>query len=303
MKENHSEIQNYYVCRHGELSGIWTDTESAEVFEKLPSSKVSVFKTLDEAESFSGLVDVQPPMSSEQRRQLGELVRKKHKKKRSNPKRRQNKAKSKSKPERSDEKCFDRFSPVSISRALPTELYIYCAGMVHSGRLGSAVLIFSRSGLEIACVTQSRKGTYPPRANFESIGLALRIASGFVTTKLYIQLLSESDYEVDSVTKYAYSQRTRNWKKADGGEVKNADLIKPIHNLYDGMVDRIELCTASDSGFSTIRGALEMLCMYATEHRVDEHLVLDVGIEAQFEFVRNRIGFDPSTLTLGEASH
>jgi ribonuclease HI len=50
---------------------------------------------------------------------------------------------------------------------------------------------------------------------------------------------SDSRYAIDCITKWAPSWKKKGWTKA-GGEIKNLDLIKEMHDLYSGLKVTLE---------------------------------------------------------------
>ena len=53
-------------------------------------------------------------------------------------------------------------------------------------------------------------------------------------------ILSDSKYSIDCVTNWAYGWKKRGWTKK-GGEIKNLDIIKKAHTLYDAIKDTVEV--------------------------------------------------------------
>jgi len=53
-----------------------------------------------------------------------------------------------------------------------------------------------------------------------------------------ITIFSDSQYSIDCVTKWAYGWKSKSWTKK-GGEIKNLDIIKKSHELYDIIKNKI----------------------------------------------------------------
>ena len=251
---------------------------------------------------FSGTSAIRPPLSNKQCRDVDRLAKHKLRSKclKSKLERHastaKHKTKRKPKPKRANKKPLHQFTPVLANRPLSLVLNAYCMGVASGNRLGSAFVLYSGSKLEFACIGQSRKGSYEPRAHMMSIGLELRFASGSLSSSFDIQLFSESDYEVAAITEYAYAQRKRQWKTADGSPAKNADLIKPIHNLYDKMNRWLVVSATSGKADSATHRTLEELCAYSISAQVDDFLLLDCAVDAQLDFIKSRTSIDLSGL-------
>lgn len=51
------------------------------------------------------------------------------------------------------------------------------------------------------------------------------------TKNIPVELYSDSQYSIDCITKWSYGWEKNNWKKKDGSEISNIELIKNILNL------------------------------------------------------------------------
>ncbi len=73
-------------------------------------------------------------------------------------------------------------------------------------------------------------------AELNALYKALTIASESKATDIII--FSDSKYSIDCVTKWAYGWKSNSWTKK-GGEIKNLDIIKASHTLYEKIKDKI----------------------------------------------------------------
>ncbi|MEA3512110.1 MAG: RNase H family protein [Campylobacterota bacterium] len=74
-------------------------------------------------------------------------------------------------------------------------------------------------------------------AELNALYKALSLASE-ANTKEKIIILSDSKYSIDCITTWAYGWKKNGWKKK-GGEIKNLELIKNAHNLYEQIKNNI----------------------------------------------------------------
>lgn len=74
------------------------------------------------------------------------------------------------------------------------------------------------------------------RAELYALGTALEILLSEPPTPTI--LFSDSEYAINCITRWANNWRKRGWKKADGEEVKNLDIIKPTVEIWDRLQAR-----------------------------------------------------------------
>ncbi|SFV62402.1 Ribonuclease HI-related protein 2 [hydrothermal vent metagenome] len=119
-------------------------------------------------------------------------------------------------------------------------LEIYCDGACQGnpGKAGSGLAIYGsdKSRPTLLYGDYNPKGTNNT-AELNALYKALLLASehdgsGRVT------ILSDSKYSIDCITTWAYGWKRNGWKKK-GGEIKNLDIIKSTHKLYEDIKDRV----------------------------------------------------------------
>lgn len=74
--------------------------------------------------------------------------------------------------------------------------------------------------------------------------LALREAmlrsSGFPSQEQPVAIFSDSKYSIQCITEWAVKWKKNGWKKS-GGEIKNLELIKECHSLYEELKGRVDI--------------------------------------------------------------
>jgi len=71
-------------------------------------------------------------------------------------------------------------------------------------------------------------------AELNALYKALLIASKSSKSTIY----SDSKYSIDCITTWAYGWKSKGWKKK-GGEIKNLEIIKTAHELYEAIKSRV----------------------------------------------------------------
>jgi len=118
-------------------------------------------------------------------------------------------------------------------------LSIYCDGacLNNPGKSGSGLSIYSNNNKQPILLYGDYKelGTNNT-AELNALYKALIIASESEATN--ITIFSDSQYSIDCITKWAYGWKNKSWTKK-GGEIKNLEIIKISHELYDTIKNKI----------------------------------------------------------------
>jgi len=119
-------------------------------------------------------------------------------------------------------------------------LIIYCDGAckANPGKSGSGIAIYETNGERKPILLY---GDYNPKgtnntAELNALYESLLIASKTKEAVIY----SDSKYSIDCIKTWAYSWKKKGWKKKSG-EIKNLELIKLSHNLYEEIKDKVQI--------------------------------------------------------------
>lgn len=120
-----------------------------------------------------------------------------------------------------------------------TNISIYCDGACsgNPGNAGSGLAMY-QNGVKPTLYY----GNYVPNgtnniAELNALYKALLLASEANTSEK-ITILSDSKYSIDCITTWAYGWKKNGWTKKSG-EIKNLELIKDAHSLYQQIKDKI----------------------------------------------------------------
>lgn len=119
-------------------------------------------------------------------------------------------------------------------------LSIYCDGacLNNPGKSGSGLSIYSDNNKPILLYGDYKELGTNNTAELNALYKALVIASESEAKN--ITIFSDSQYSIDCITKWAYSWKNKSWTKK-GGEIKNLEIIKISHGLYDTIKNKITL--------------------------------------------------------------
>lgn len=109
------------------------------------------------------------------------------------------------------------------------------------GKSGTGIAVYQQTKL-----TELWYGLYDANGTnntAELLGIleSLKMAKLYLAKQKSVEILSDSKYSIDSVTQWAAGWQRRGWKKANGEEIKNPDIIKASYELYLSMKSQITI--------------------------------------------------------------
>lgn len=133
--------------------------------------------------------------------------------------------------------------PIKSSQNMNTSanISIYCDGACsgNPGKSGSGIALYKNNEKPLLLY-----GNYDPNgtnntAELKALYKALQLADE-INTDQKITILSDSKYSIDCISTWAYGWKKNNWTKKSG-EIKNLELIKNGHTLYEKIQNNIIL--------------------------------------------------------------
>ena len=120
-------------------------------------------------------------------------------------------------------------------------LTIYCDGACsgNPGFAGSGLAIYKNNKKPVLLYGAFVENGTNNIAELNALLKALQIASQNISEEKII-IFSDSKYSIDCIKTWAYSWKKNGWSKK-GGEIKNLELIKEAHFLYEDIKNSIEL--------------------------------------------------------------
>jgi ribonuclease HI len=134
-----------------------------------------------------------------------------------------------------DTNNIEEIKPQSI---ISDTLSIYCDGacLNNPGKSGSGLAIYADNNKPILLYGEYKELGTNNTAELNALYKALIIASESKASN--ITIFSDSQYSIDCITKWAYGWKSKAWTKK-GGEIKNLEIIKISHELYDTIKNKI----------------------------------------------------------------
>jgi ribonuclease HI len=153
-------------------------------------------------------------------------------------------------------------------------LEIYCDGACkgNPGASGSGLAIYQDNANPILLYGKYEKRGTNNTAELNALYKALVISKEANVSE--VTILCDSKYSIDSITNWAYGWKSRGWKKK-GGEIKNLEIIKLAHELYNGIKDRVRVKHVK--GHSGVEGndLADSMAVYAIASKSKEYQQYD----------------------------
>ena len=151
---------------------------------------------------------------------------------------------------------------------------IYCDGACkgNPGKAGSGLAIYSDNEKPILLYGEyEAKGTNNT-AELNALYKALLIASKASQSTIY----SDSKYSIDCISTWAYSWKRNGWKKR-GGEIKNLEIIKTSHELYERIKNKVVIKHVK--GHAGVEGneLADRMAVWAIVSKSDEYQTYEYG--------------------------
>lgn len=150
-------------------------------------------------------------------------------------------------------------------------LQIYCDGACdpNPGNAGSGIAVYRDGQL-----AELWYGLYNPNgtnntAELNALHRALLMVEPEVAAGRTAQILCDSSYAINCISKWADGWKAKGWRKA-GGEIKNLSIIQDAHAVYTRIAHGIQLSHVSAHTGNEGNELADRMAMYAVTQRDNE---------------------------------
>lgn len=134
------------------------------------------------------------------------------------------------------------------------DINIYCDGACspNPGKSGTGMAVYQKQKL-----VELWYGLYLPMgtnntAELNGMLAAFRYAQVHINQGKTVQVLSDSKYSIDCITKWAKGWQAKGWTRGKGEEIKNLEVIKQCFSLYQAL--KANLIISHVKGHANIEG-------------------------------------------------
>lgn len=161
---------------------------------------------------------------------------------------------TKKSPSSSYNKSMNKTVNQVTNKVQTAEIQIYCDGACspNPGKSGTGLALYQQGK-----VTALYYGLYQPNgtnntAELNGLLYSFKLAKKHLDNVEQVQILSDSKYSIDCITKWAKGWQAKGWTRGKGEEIKNLDLIKECFSVYQEI--KTQLIISHVKGHANIEG-------------------------------------------------
>ena len=161
------------------------------------------------------------------------------------------------------------------------EIQIYCDGACspNPGKSGSGMAVYQNKQLISLWYGLHEPNGTNNTAELNALLEALKLAKTTLANNQTTQILSDSKYSIDCITKWAKGWKAKGWTRGKGEEIKNLDIIKNAFSLYESIKNNIIISHVK--GHANIEG-----------NELSDRMAVLGRMEAQVDFVNYKKTLD-----------
>jgi ribonuclease HI len=132
---------------------------------------------------------------------------------------------------------------VAPSAKLIADINIYCDGACspNPGKSGTGMAVYQQTTLtELWYGLHQANGTNNT-AELNGLLEAFKYAKPYIEQNKQVQVLSDSKYSIDCITKWAKGWKTKGWTRGKGEEIKNLAIIQEAYQLYQQLKSNLTI--------------------------------------------------------------
>lgn len=172
--------------------------------------------------------------------------------------------------------------------SVDTKIFTDGACDPNPGKAGSGIALYRKNS-----ISELWYGLYNPSgtnntAELNALYQALAISKSELESGNSVSILCDSKYSIQCVTQWASSWEKKGWKRS-GGEIKNLDLIKKMHTLYQSIKGKVQVFhvnghvgiegneLADRMSILAIEAREESFCLYRKKIDIEQILSMRAG--------------------------
>lgn len=123
-------------------------------------------------------------------------------------------------------------SGVISARDPDIQIYTDGACSPNPGKSGTGVAIFQKKDLKALWYGLYQANGTNNTAELNGLLVGFKFAEKYLDKAEHVEILSDSKYSIDCITKWAKGWQAKGWTRGKGEEIKNLELIKECFALY-----------------------------------------------------------------------
>lgn len=133
------------------------------------------------------------------------------------------------------------YNPTTTPTKVTAEIQIYCDGACspNPGKSGTGLAVYRQGKVSVLYYGLYQENGTNNTAELNGLLYSFKLAKSYLDTTEQVQILSDSKYSIDCITKWAKGWQTKGWTRGKGEEIKNVDLIKECFSLYQEIKQKL----------------------------------------------------------------
>lgn len=141
-----------------------------------------------------------------------------------------------------------------LPKSQAAEIQIYCDGACspNPGKSGTGLAVYHQGKIHSLYYGLFQENGTNNTAELNGLLYAFKLANEYLDKTGKIQILSDSKYSIDCITKWAKGWQAKGWTRGKGEEIKNLELIKVCFSHYQEIKN--QLIISHVKGHANIEG-------------------------------------------------
>ena len=121
------------------------------------------------------------------------------------------------------------------------EIQIYCDGACspNPGQSGTGLAVYQQGKISALYYGLYQANGTNNTAELNGLLYSMKLAKKYLETVEQVQILSDSRYSIDCITKWAKGWQAKGWTRGKGEEVKNVELVKECFAFYQEIKQKL----------------------------------------------------------------
>ena len=134
-------------------------------------------------------------------------------------------------------KSSDYSAPTKVT----AEIQIYCDGACspNPGKSGTGLAVYQQGKINSLYYGLYQANGTNNTAELNGLLYSFKLAKKYLDNVEQVQVLSDSKYSIDCITKWAKGWQAKGWTRGKGEEIKNVNLIKECFALYQEIKQKL----------------------------------------------------------------
>jgi len=153
----------------------------------------------------------------------------------------------------SSNKCANNSTKGTVKKKIPynrdnstpakvtAEIQIYCDGACspNPGNSGTGLAVYQQGKISVLYFGLYQANGTNNTAELNGLLYSFKLAKKYLEQVEQVQVLSDSKYSIDCITKWAKGWQAKGWTRGKGEEIKNVNLIKECFSLYQEIKQKL----------------------------------------------------------------